>query len=284
MSTRRIPPLISTEALAAMLGKPGLVILDIRSEEEYSEAHIPGSINIPFKVPVSKWVVIRDGLLLELPPDEELFETIGSAGIDSESEVVVVGKTDTTFNLADAARVAVTLIYAGIKNVAILDGGFNKWVAENRETTKAVPRPSPRPYRGVTDKSIFVTKQQVLEKIGKAIIIDARDPDVYFGVRIEPFINDVRGHIKTAKNLPAIWVWTQGTYKPLKELEEMVLGVIGPDKEKEIILYCGAGGYAAVWWFILREMLGYVNTRIYDGSWQEWVKEPSGPITVFTWE
>ncbi|MEM1646359.1 MAG: hypothetical protein QXL96_10975 [Ignisphaera sp.] len=74
----------------------------------------------------SAWTVVRDDLLLEIPPPEELFQTIGDVGISRESVVVIVNKVDTTFNRADTARVAVELIYVGIDNVAIIDGGIQQ--------------------------------------------------------------------------------------------------------------------------------------------------------------
>ncbi|MEM4582519.1 MAG: rhodanese-like domain-containing protein, partial [Desulfurococcaceae archaeon] len=76
MSSRTIPPLVSTEWLNENLHDPSLVVIDIRSPSEYEAGHIFRSINIPF-APVSKWSVIRNDLLLELPNVEDLFKTIG---------------------------------------------------------------------------------------------------------------------------------------------------------------------------------------------------------------
>ncbi|MEM1865796.1 MAG: rhodanese-like domain-containing protein, partial [Ignisphaera sp.] len=238
----------------------------------------------PFDPLKSAWTVVRDDLLLEIPPPEELFQTIGDVGISRESVVVIVNKVDTTFNRADTARVAVELIYVGIDNVAILDGGYNKWVKEGRRISTETIQPISRQYVGEVRDHIFVSKRYVLERIGKSIIVDVRDPEVYFGIVTEPW-GPIPGHIPTAKNLPTPWIWTpEGMYRPIDVIEKMVQGVIGTDKDREIIVYCGVGGYSSVLWYVLTQILSYTNVKIYDGGWQEWLKEPQGPISVYRWE
>lgn len=281
---RQIPPIVTVDWLEHYLDSPNLVVIDIRSRNEYREGHIPRSINIPFDPLKSAWTVVRDDLLLELPAPEELFQTIGSAGIDRESLVVVVNKIDSPFNRADAVRVAVELIYAGLDNVAILDGGYNKWVKEGGSTTTEVIQPTSKSYRGEVREHIFVSKQYVLERIGRIVVVDTRDPDVYFGVSVEPW-GPVPGHIPTAKNLPTPWMWTQdGMYRPIDVIEKMVQGIVGADRDREVVIYCGVGGYSAVLWYIMTQILNYTNVKIYDGGWQEWVKEPRGPISIYRWE
>ncbi|MEM1542154.1 MAG: rhodanese-like domain-containing protein [Ignisphaera sp.] len=281
----KLPPIVTTDWLEDHLDSPNLVIIDIRSRNEYREGHIPGSINLPFDPLKSAWTIIRDDLLLEIPSPEELFQTIGDAGISrEESVVVIVNKVDTTFNRADVARVAVELIYAGIDNVAILDGGYNKWIKEGRRISTETTQPISRQYVGEVREHIFVPKHYVLERIGKSVIVDARDPDVYFGITTEPW-GPIPGHIPTAKNLPTPWIWTpEGMYRPIDVIDRMVQGVIGTDKNREIIVYCGVGGYSSVLWYVLTQILSYTNVKIYDGGWQEWLKEPQGPISVYKWE
>ncbi|MEM4514534.1 MAG: sulfurtransferase [Ignisphaera sp.] len=281
---RYIPPIVTTDWLEKNLDSSNLVIIDIRPKNEYIEGHIPRSVNIPFDPLKSAWTTVRDDLLLELPTPEELFQTIGLAGITQESTVVVVNKVDTSFNRADIVRVAVELIYAGLDNVAVLDGGYNKWVKEGRLVTKEVYQPTPKLYRGTLREQIFVNKQQVLEKLGQAVIIDTRDPDVYFGISIEPW-GPIPGHIPTAKNLPVPWLWTpEGLFRPLDVIKQVVENIAGTTKDKEIIIYCGVGGYSAVLWYLMTQVLEYTNVKIYDGGWQEWVKDPRGPISVYRWE
>ena len=272
---RTIDPIVSTDWLAANSGLQGLVILDIRGGADYAAGHIPKAINVPFTDPFSSEWVVSDpnGLWLQLPEKAALFNTIGSRGIKKDSLVVIVTAIgNPPYPLANATRVADTLIYAGVKNVAILDGGYPKWVAEGKSTTTETPLVQPIPYRAKVDEEMFVSIEYVRRHIGKALIIDARDADVYFGVTIEPFA-DKAGHIPSARSLPTPWMWNpDGTYKDAEILGAMASGVIGRHEVNEIIVYCGVGGYASSWWFVLTQVLGYENVKIYDGSAQEWVR------------
>lgn len=285
-SSTEISPLVSTEWLASKTGYSKLVILDIREGEEYASGHIPGAINIPFEV----WVTTKNDLFLELPEAEDLFNVIGNAGIKSDSVIVVVHKTGHPHPLADAARVAITLIYTGLKNIGILDGGYNKWIKENREVSTDIIMPNPVEYRGEINNNIFVTKDYIQSKIGKSVIVDARTPEVYFGLTTIPFgeklsFNEGPGHIPTAKCLPSPWIWDEdGTYRSPGVLGEMARSIVGEDKSGEIIIYCGVGGNTSAWWYVLTQVLGYSNVRFYDGSAQEWTRDPHAPLVKYIWE
>jgi thiosulfate/3-mercaptopyruvate sulfurtransferase len=277
---RTIPPLVTTKWLAENIDQPGLVVVDIRNREEYSTGHIPGAVNVPF----SSWAKSSGRLLMELPADRELFATIGGAGIESGSRVVVVNKTDTPFTLADAARVAYTIIYGGVENVAVLNGGYNKWLKGKRPVSRATVKPGKVAYRGEVNREMFVNKEYVEKKLGKSVIIDSRSPDVFFGITQDLF-TDKPGHIPTATCLPAPWLWTdRGTYRPIREIGAMVAGVVGRDKSREIIVYCGVGGFSGALCFVMREMLGYINAKVYEGAAQEWTADPRAPMTRYRWD
>ena len=283
-----VSPLVSTDWLGANIGDPKLVILDVRISDDYVAGHIPNAVNVPFVVPFSAWITMKDDLLLELPDKADLFNAIGSAGIKSDSLVVVVGGAGDTFALAGITRVADTLLYAGVKNVAILDGGYDKWVKEGKTVSTEPVMPTLVAYTGEVNEAMFVSKDYVAKKIKKSVIADARDADVYFGVRLEEAWTSRLGHIPSAKSLPAPWLWTfaegVGTYKNIDELREMASGIIGKDASKEIIVYCGVGGYASTAWFVLQEVLGYTNVKVYDGSAQEWTRDPEAPVVRYRWE
>jgi len=277
---RTITPLVTTKWLAENITRPGLVAIDIRNNDEYKNGHIAGAVNSPF----SSWAIEKNGLLLELPQADELFNAIGAAGIKSDSRVVVINKTDTPFDLADAARVAYTLLYAGVKNAAVLDGGYNKWLKEKRAVSDKTVTPQKTAYKGKINKEMFITKAYVEKKLGKSIIVDARTPDFFFGVAQEPFTQRP-GHIPGAACLPTPWLWTEeGTYKNIEEIRAMASGVLGTDKSREIIFYCGVGGYGSTWCFVLREILGYTNVKLYNGAAQEWTADPEAPVARYRWD
>jgi thiosulfate/3-mercaptopyruvate sulfurtransferase len=276
---RAIPPLVSTHWLAKNLEDPKLVILDIRTAESYKEGHIPGAVNVPFR----SWAVTRKGLLLELPEDKALFKIIGDAGIKGDFRVVVVNKVDIHHDIADATRVACTLMYAGVNNVAVLDGGDNKWRKEKKPLSAKIVKPKPLTYQSELNKALFVDKEYLEKKLGKSVVIDTRAPDEFFGLTQDLF-TDRPGHIPGASCLPAPWVWTEsGTYRSTREIREVATGVVGRDKSREIIIYCGVGGYSSTWCFLLRELLGYSDVKIYDGAAQEWTADPKAPMVRYSW-
>jgi thiosulfate/3-mercaptopyruvate sulfurtransferase len=281
--------IISTNELERNLNLGNLVVLDIRSSDSYNAGHIPGAINVndsmwyinpPFG-PAVPW--------MEMPTAEYLFKLIGNAGITRYSLVVVVGTTSgpltvpglppiALYNTATITRVAITLLYAGVKNVAILDGGYEKWAMEGKPVSTAAVTPIPVTFKGPVDETMLVSADYVESKIGKSIIVDARDEVVYNGTATEPWA-PVPGHIPTARNLPAPTLWnvevagdfaTCITYKHILTLLMMALKVVGWNWFKEIIVYCGVGGYASTVYFVLSEVLGYKNVKFFDGSAQEW--------------
>jgi thiosulfate/3-mercaptopyruvate sulfurtransferase len=298
---QKIDPIVTTDWLTANQSLENLVIVDIRSAADYVAGHIPESINEPFPNPFeTKWVVsVFDGLWLQLPETEALFKTIGDLGITSESLVVIVTASNPGeppfYGLANATRVALTLIYAGVKNVGILDGGYPKWVGDFPGEIDTNPtNPVPEKYQGRVNKAMFVSTAYVKKQIRKSDIIDARDADVYYGAAIE-FYAPKEGHIPNAKCLPAPWIWeldqsqTYYTFKDDETLSEMARGVMREPwgykghKNQEIIVYCGVGGYASSWWFVLTQVLGYENVKLYDGAAQEWVMEKN-KMVPFQWD
>ena len=292
-----IDPIVSTQWLTDNRSFPNLVILDVRAPDNYAKGHIPGAINVPSLGNFYLCLFAPDcGLWMEVPEQGALLTTIGNAGITSDSLIVVVGRTVEPFApyaVADAARVAITLLYAGVKNVGILNGGYDKWAAEGRTTSTVPVTPTAVTYTGAVNKAMFVTKDYVAEKIGKSVIVEARDADIYFGIIQEPWTKKA-GHIPSAKCLPAPWFWTfakdkkgaitYGTWKDAKVIKEMAFAVLGEDASQEIIVYCGVGGYASPLWFALTQVIGYTNAKIYDGSMQEWSADPNAPVVKYKYE
>jgi thiosulfate/3-mercaptopyruvate sulfurtransferase len=292
-----IDPIVSTQWLRDNKSFPNLVILDVRAPDNYGKGHIPGAVNVPGLGNFYLCLFAPDcGLWMEVPEEGALLTTIGNAGITGDSLVVVVGRTVDPFAayaVADAARAAITLLYAGVKNVALLNGGYDKWAAEGRTTSTVAVKPTAVTYTGAVNQAMFASKDYVADKIGKSTIVEAREPDIYYGIIQEPWT--VRaGHIPSAKNLPAPWFWafakdkkgvlTYGTWKDAHVIREMALTVLGEDASQEIIVYCGVGGYASPVWFALTQMIGYTNAKIYDGSMQEWTADPNAPVVKYKYE
>jgi len=269
--SRDAPPVVSTDWLEQNLENPALVVLDMRSAEQYKKGHIPGALHTS----LNAWAPGKSGLSLELPSDEALQTLLGSLGIRSDSIVVVVHRGDTDFARADATRVAWTCVIAGVKTVSVLDGGHNKWSKENKAVTNVAAEPRASVYGGKVDRATVAFKDYVLRRIGKSVLLDTRAPEHYFGA------DSKHGHIKSAVSLPTPWAFAEGgVYKDMEELQRMAAEIIGNDKSKEVLVYCDVGGYASTWWFLLTQVLGYQNVKLYDGSMQEWLQDPGAPLTV----
>lgn len=282
---RTIDPVVSTEWLENNLEMEDLIVLDIRSEEDYEKGHIPGAVNV-----LAEEFWVDDELAMMMPQTAELFDTIGNAGITADSKVVVVGTLPEPgappYALAQATRVASTLIYAGLTDVAVLEGGHPQWVDEDRPVSTDVPEVEAVTFEGEVIPEMVVDREYVENAVIRddSVIIDNRDADVYFGITIEPFA-EKPGHIPTARSLPTPWMWDgDWHYVDTELLEGMASGVIEGTKASpgEVVIYCGVGGYASSWWYVLTQMLGYENVKIYDGSAQDWVME--NDMVKFKWE
>lgn len=272
---RDLPAFLSCEWLAANLEYPSLIVLDIRNVDLYKNGHIPGAVNSPF----AEWITQKNDLLLELPSNEAIRDLLGKLGISVDSLVVVVNKTDTEWNRADATRVAWTCISAGIRNTSVLDGGFNRWLKLHKPIATDVALPSPGTFDRPLDRSFVIGKEELKRKLRSSLIVDARTPEDYFG------ITDEGGHIPGARNLPAPWIYgDDGTLRSTDQLKAIAGGVVGEPSTKEIIVYCQVGGFASTVWFLFSEVLGYRDVRVYDGSFQQWLLDPQAPITKFRWD
>jgi thiosulfate/3-mercaptopyruvate sulfurtransferase len=235
------------------------------------------------------WAESGGDYLLELPAEDDLFQLIGDCGLTAESTVVLVGRVEEPpaprYALADPARAAATLMYAGVGDVAVLSGGHPAWERAGGEVSTKIPTVTPVAYApgaAAVDRASWVSTDYVKEHLGKVVLIDGRDPDQFFGASIDPFA-DMRGHIPTARSLPMVWVWElDGSYRPTELIAGMAAGVIGADKGQEIIAYCGVGGYASTWWYLLTQLLGYGNVKIYDGSMEAWV-DGKNPLVQYSW-
>ena len=273
-SARNIQPVVSTDWLEQNINRAGMTILDIRTPARYAKGHIPGSINVPTEL----WAVSQNDLTMDLPSDETLRDLLGKAGIDRDRPVVVVTHTETNFSRADASRVAWTLILAGVENTALLDGGIDKWTRENKPLSTETTTARTITYDGTISRTSLATKNQVLNRPAAVLLVDTRTPEEYFGI-LSP-----EGHIRGAGLAPTPWLFmSNGSFVSQSVIKGMAEGVFGMDKSREIIVYCGVGGFAAVWWFILTQTLDYQNVKLYDGSMEEWIKDANAPVEAWRW-
>jgi thiosulfate/3-mercaptopyruvate sulfurtransferase len=261
--------LVDTAWLAANLNDSKLRILDVRPADKYQQGHIPGAINV-----IAGQLDQKVGEVQDVGPAEKIAEIFGNLGVGNEHKVIIY---DDGRTLA-AGRVFWVLDYYSHPAVAILNGGFPKWTAENRAVTQQVTKLEPAKFTAKADPSKRADAAHVKASLGKSSVAlcDVRTADEYTG-------KDVRGKrggaIPGAKNVDWTNNVTTGDTPQMKftaELQKLYTEA-GITPDKEVITYCQSGGRSAQAYFTLR-LLGYTNVRNYDGSWQEWGSDESLPL------
>ncbi|HEY3277907.1 MAG TPA: rhodanese-like domain-containing protein [Syntrophorhabdaceae bacterium] len=270
-------PVLSTGRLQENINNRSLIILDIRKVEEYREGHIPGSISLTF----TAWRTADADMGCQLPMKDELEDKVCSMGADADSHVVIVGKTDRDEDRVNATRVAWTLRYAGIRNLSILDGGFNKWVKEGRPLSKKVSKRTKSDFRCGWNESVLALKKDVVASCGcagRGAILDTRPEAQFTGRIVCPSVKR-KGRIPGAVNLPYSLVHgKEGIFESRGTLQALASQKIGDDRDRTIIVVCSNGQFASAWWFALSEILGYGNVKIYDGAMEEWCCDQAAPL------
>ena len=270
--------LVTTEWLAKHLDDPNLVVAE--SDEDvllYETGHIPGAVKVDWHLD------LNDPVERDYVSGEGFARLMSSKGIGRDTTIVFYGDN---FNWWAAYALWVATLF-GHRDVRLLDGGRQKWVAEGRPLTTEVPRRQPSDYPVVErdDSVIRAFREQVLEHIrGGGRLVDVRSPGEYSGELLAmpdyPQEGALRGgHIPGAANVP----WKRaanddGTFKPAEELRAIYGGELGLGADDDIVAYCRIGERSSHTWFVLSQLLGYQRVRNYDGSWVEWGNSVRVPI------
>ena len=271
-----LPAIVSADWLEANLKNPRLIILDVRKVEDYREGHIPNAVNLYY----GAWAYKKGELYTEVPDPDDLDDTIGSTGVGWDSWVVIVGKMNTLKEVYQNYRVACTLRYAGLDNVSLLDGGMNKWIRDKKPLSMDVVRAKEKLFKGKYRKDHFADKEYVQNRMGKIVLLDVREADIFTGKRKLDCITKL-GHIPGAVNLSTSCAFNNdGTLKNKEVLTALVEAAVGKDRSTEIVTYCDVGQCCPVWKYLMKRLLGYKNVRIYDGAMQEWTLDPDAPVEL----
>ncbi|HEY0224627.1 MAG TPA: sulfurtransferase [Pseudolabrys sp.] len=274
-------PLVPVDWLHGHLGDANLVVLDVRSaldgggEAAYAAAHIPSSVHSDYDK--AGWRVSRNDVPFMVPTVPELEKLIGDLGIDEDSHVVVVPAGVSVLDFGSATRIYWTLKVVGVKNVSILDGGVAAWVKAGLPTKSGIEPPSPKIFTATLDKSLIAEAAEVekLQASGGATLVDARPPPFFSGKEKAPQAG-AYGHIPGAISLYSEEFYDTKTnrLKPAAELAAIARQVpAGP-----AVTYCNTGHWASTDWFVLHELLGRADARLFPGSMVEWTSNASRPV------
>jgi thiosulfate/3-mercaptopyruvate sulfurtransferase len=273
--------LISAEELRASLGRPDWVVVDCRftlAEPEagrraYLESHISGAVYAQMNEDLSGPVLKGKTGRHPLPSPKDLANQLGKWGIDASSQVVVYDATAGSM----AVRLWWLSRWLGHDRVAVLDGGWQAWVAEGypvsggpegREPRVFVPRLRPE----LALDTVAVDRARGDERWR---VLDARTAERFRGEN--ETIDPVAGHIPGAVSAPyAENLRPDGRFRSREELRSRYAAVMGAVPAEHVVCYCGSG-ITSIHDILAMAHAGLGEARLYPGSWSEWITDPDRP-------
>jgi len=275
--------LVSTDWLAAHFEAPDLRVVDgsfklpgitPTAHQDYLARHIPGAVFFD----IDEIADEHSPLPHMLPSAEKFAVRMRKLGLGDGHRIVVYDSA----GLLSAARVWWMLRVFGHDDVAILNGGLPKWLAEKRPVTDELPVPRERHFTARLNTMLVRDKGQIVDNLesGREQVIDARARARFEGTLAEPRAGLRSGHIPGSRNLPYDQLTDAKTRTVLPA--EAIAGqfaAAGLDPGKPVVASCGSGVTACALAFGLH-LLGWPDAAVYDGSWSEWGLPGDTPVAT----
>jgi thiosulfate/3-mercaptopyruvate sulfurtransferase len=270
-------PLVTAEWLEKNLENPKVRVVEVSVDPGvYERGHIPGAVNCSWHTN------LVDKTKRDIASRENFEKLLQTAGIDSDSTIVIYGDNNNWFAAWGAW---VFNVYGLGEQVRLLDGGRKYWEKKALPLSTKTETPKVSTIKlGERDPALRARLGDVLaaaEGKSQTKLVDIRSADEYSGKIFAPAGSKelaVRaGHVPGAVNVPwAKTVTEDGRLKSTGELRKLYADV-GIDGSKPIITYCRIGERSSHTWYILSRILGY-DVRNYDGSWTEYGNAVGVPV------
>jgi len=273
--------LISADALRKLLDRPGLVLFDCRHDlmkpdagaQAYAVSHIPGARFAHSDKDLSGAKTGSTGRH-PLPDGAAFANWLEANGVDASAQVVAYDHAGG----ASATRLWWMLRWLGHDRVAVLDGGWEGWIAQGHPTTTASPAVQSTTFLPATRANVHVDVNYVLTHLHDPhmVVLDARAAERYRG-ETEP-IDPVAGHIPGARNrLYKNNLGSDGRFKSADALRAEFTSLLGSTPPEDVVHQCGSG-VSACHNILAMEIAGLPGSRLYPGSWSEWCADPARPV------
>lgn len=277
--------LVSTQWLAEHLSAPDIRVVDASwcmpgsdrdVRAEYNDQHIPGAVFFDIDD-----IAESDTDLPHMLPSAEKFSSrVQKLGLGDGVRIVVY---DSNGGFMAAHRVWWTFRAFGHDDIAVLDGGLPKWLAEGHPVEDTPPLPRERHFTARMNTFLVRSRDQILANIdsGKEQLIDARSADRFAGTGKEPRPGLRLGHIPGSLNVPFQCVLDTEHFNVMRPADEITAAFTdaGADLTRPTVASCGSGVTASCLAFALY-LIGHADVAVYDGSWMEWGGDENLPMAT----
>ncbi len=273
--------LVSAKETAAHLDDPLWVICDCRHDlanysagyKAYRSGHIPGARFLHLDVDLSGPKTGLNGRH-PLPHPATFCLRLGALGISNDTQIVAYDESGGVY----ASRLWWMLRWVGHTRAAVLDGGLPAWTSAGLPLTVEQPVVEPVSYNGRAVPQALVDGKQLLAQLddGQTLVLDARSPDRYRGEN--ETLDPVAGHIPGAVNrFFKLNLDGNGRFKTPADLKQEFSAVLNGYAPESTVHQCGSG-VTACHNLLAMEVAGMSGSRLYPGSWSEWVSDRKHPV------
>lgn len=248
-----------------------------KGDRDYAQGHIAGAVRADLDRDLSDMATPSNGRGRHPLPERAAFEAfLARIGFRADLQVVAY---DAAGGALAAARFWWLARLGGLDNVAVLDGGWQAWLAAGMPVDADVPERVPTPVRACFDAAGTVSASALADGLRdeRLVLLDARAAERYRG-EVEP-LDPVAGHVPGASNRPFAENLKDGCFRAPEELRRQFAKLLGAHASDDVVHMCGSGVTAAHN-LLAMEYAGLCGSRLYAPSWSGWVSDRSRPVAT----